>query len=339
MSVPKLNFLFSQAYIYKPTNALRELVLSPFSEVTDVMIDSGAFTNFRSKLRMLSLDQAYSPVVKLEDYIADCHLYKKHVWQYIQLDVIDSAEQTRANLNTMLDAGLTPMPVLLMRDDPKLITSFTPINPWVCIAGGVTESVGWIARRLRDVEAYADQKAMYHCLGVSKYPLCLQTPLHSGDSSTYAVGSRYGSVTMFTPYKGFLKVRLVEMHRRASTDREVLLGYLLKGGINQETIKDETQYAGLHSIPSLTTVYSFLRYHEHLSKLDRRYFFAVSNLSWISIIIAVLYSMTESGWSYKEAISAYTDLYHLQAKKDRQAYIDQVVRILKEKTYGSHSRG
>ncbi len=94
----KFPILASYAYLRETeTDRVRQLVADPRIEF---LLDSGAFTAFN-----------VGKTIELQDYIAWVHAWKPHLFGYMALDVLQDPVATDANQQTMMTAGLVPIPV------------------------------------------------------------------------------------------------------------------------------------------------------------------------------------------------------------------------------------
>ena len=128
VKLPRLNLLFSFAYVNQVDDMLSALL-----ETTNVLIDSGAFTNHQAGLK------GKPATATLPSYVEFCRKIDTRAWNYIALDVIGKKEKTRANLQAMLDAGLKPMPVFVYGEDYDRVGSLCEINGgrvWVATQRG-----------------------------------------------------------------------------------------------------------------------------------------------------------------------------------------------------------
>jgi len=188
-------FLFSFAYTErsKPLAHLVECLVD--AKVTEVMIDSGAFTAHRQG-REVDLKAYCAYVKRLQDEPA--------VWGCVQLDKINDSPTTRRSLQTMLDAGCRPMPVLTT--DMKIEEAAGLDKPCgkLCVAGALGQWEGhddWILSRYRRV-ARELPGAKLHGLAYVRWPTMFDASLASVDSSSHNTGGVYGSITSFDARTG-----------------------------------------------------------------------------------------------------------------------------------------
>lgn len=182
--------LFSYAYI-RNSDGLAELVrLFAGSGKTEVLIDSGAFTVHR-----------VGKSIDLQAYMAYCRSIETltSLWGFIQLDVIGNSAGTRRNLDTMVAAGLHPLPVFTVDMDFNCLPAFRKVNRRICVAGALGNFSGhmdWVSARYRRAKALVPD-AELHGLGFVRFPEMLRVGLTSSDSSSHSYGQRNAIINWY----------------------------------------------------------------------------------------------------------------------------------------------
>ena len=161
----------------------------------NLFIDSGAFTNFTSG----------TDKIKVDDY---CHFLTEHkdlVWRYINLDKIGDAKESEANYQEMQSRGFKPVPVFT-RDGlgnssqrKKDLFEMCQTTDFLClggVAGGLhrTENQKYVTGCSHFLKK---QKMPYHILGCGSPSIIKATRPYSCDSSSYCVGNKFGSMSLF----------------------------------------------------------------------------------------------------------------------------------------------
>jgi hypothetical protein len=164
----KLNVLISFAHIGKGLDDI------PTDE-WNIMLDSGAFTNFT----------AGRDVVKLDDYIAFVRDNQARLWHAINLDVIGNPQASKANFDAMQGAGLAPVPVFQRGDTFASLEQMFATSKLVAI-GGISQNMtaGAELDYLRNVMRRVQNRPV-HLLGIGWRLLAHYRP-YSGDNSTWA---------------------------------------------------------------------------------------------------------------------------------------------------------
>ena len=158
-----------------------------------LLIDSGAFTNYHK-----------GQVTSVAEYIAFIRDLPVEPWGYFQLDVIGDPVATMANLETMLDAGLTPIPVFTRGAAPEHLERMYETSHLVGL-GSLVGSNGALAYLKWAMEDLVRGRPL-HWLGVQRHDwICHYRPT-SVDGSTWGSAGMYGCMYV---YLG--KGRLIKM--------------------------------------------------------------------------------------------------------------------------------
>jgi len=295
--------------------------LAPY---VDFLVDSGAFTDYHAQMKASAERKSYSPI-SLDEYIAACRRYDGYVWQYIALDVIHDPPATRDNLRRMVDAGLRPMPVFVYPESLDAVPELVSINPHISVAGGAASKVGFAVQRYQRVFKASGGKAKIHALGFTRVPQIFQLPLASVDSSTYSAGSRFGQIYFYRPSQGMNTVSIDTIGKERNLP---VLRMLERSGVGFSKVKDPQEWRTHVGIPSLATIYAFVQLHRHCYVRGLRFAFAISNDSWLKLVLAVLAATHDMGFDFEESrrIAAYI------GKADVPETVAFAVDVLKRQT-------
>lgn len=175
------NILYSFAY-YSKTFAAK-LFDAAEQGLINVMIDSGAFTDFNSQSNKINIDNYCAFLQEADPYIEKA----------VMLDVIGNAEASRKNYEAMVARGLRPMFTATMFDrDFDYISKTLDLCRNICVAGGVTTKGPWMTKRIQDIYYKTGERARIHALGyVTRNMFSL--PIASVDSSSQNSALRYGN--------------------------------------------------------------------------------------------------------------------------------------------------
>jgi hypothetical protein len=286
--LPRLNFLVSYAFLRvgrRNENQTRfeelMLALAPYA---DVLIDSGAFTDFTKTRNALAAGTQYTPI-SVDEYIDACKLYRGKVWQYIMLDVIENAVASKQNLDRMVAAGLRPMPVFVYPESPDIVPELVAINPYICVPGGVEGRLQFVRQRYQFAYAKSDGRARIHGLGFVRHPDMFRLPLASVDSSSWTTGARFGVVSYYTPRGGTTR----SLWHEITQEREPSLWrHLQRCGIAPSDLSDPSNHKSNYGIPSLLSVFASVQQHQHCYRYGLRYFFSVARSLWIRQLLCVV---------------------------------------------------
>lgn len=149
----------------------------------NLLLDSGAFTNFTSGVEK----------IKLPDYIRFCQQHRQRFWRVINLDKIGDPEKSMANLRVMHQAGVRAIPVFQRGEDPAMLAEMGAMATPVCI-GGISQNLGASAEQeyVRATMKAARQLGVdVHLLGAGRAELIKFLPW-SADNSTWSSVPRFG---------------------------------------------------------------------------------------------------------------------------------------------------
>lgn len=331
--LPRLNLLISYAYLRDRTKQrgitlFEEMVLA-LSPYVDILIDSGAFTDYGQKKKALAAGKRHDGIT-VEEYIAACKRYHGRVWQYIMLDVIQNIEASRRNLAAMVGAGLKPMPVFIYPESYDEVPELVKINPHICVAGGVDAKRRFAQQRYQLTYKASGGEARIHGLGFVKHPDIFRLPLASVDSSSWCSGGRFGSISHYVPRTGFTTVNWREvkqdMHPR-------LWLHLQRCGIKPSDLSTVANHRQNFGIPAMTYAFAYLQLHQHCYSEGIRFFFAMPTTTWTQQLISIVAHTDTKANSFDYHAARATSIRARElAKRDPEAFTQWAVSVVKEKT-------
>lgn len=303
----ELEILFSHFYARKDP-LFHEAILM-LGKHARIIIDSGAYSN-----HMQSPDKP----VELADYTEACRkYYKAGAWQCIALDVIKNPPKSRENLERMVDAGVIPMPVFVYPEEYDYLHRLLEINKHICIAGGMDASRQFMIQRISRVYKESGGAAKLHGLAFVKWPIWLDAPLYSVDSSSWTGGLQYGAVHLFRGPTGFRVLGGVD-------DRNpVVLQLMRQCKIGADQVANRNMLYKAGSAVSFLTTYAHLRAQEYTRKMDKHYFLAVAARLNLATVIAVMNGMSETGFDFPLARDVFASL------KEKETWLRNLPAALK----------
>lgn len=299
-SAIKLSFLFSYAYI-RTGGAILHDTMQALAPKCRIMIDSGAFTNYKTMVKSAKQKKPFQPIT-LDEYMKACQDFQRF-YQYIQLDVIGNPQATRRNFDIMQAAGLNPMPV------------FTGGAPWadlayystkwqdICYGGIVRHAKNKVfVQNITNGLKMSGGKARFHLLGFARYPLVLSLPIKSFDSSSYAAGQQYGRLGIFSPQRG-----IYSLDRNENSNEYI--AELHRHNISPEILKNG-HWIGQRGMPTMTTMFAHLSMMQYvLQTRNLFYFLAVPNMHLLEALLSVYASMKGDTYDYPEALERYEEIH------------------------------
>jgi hypothetical protein len=304
----KVNLLFS--YAFAREDPLFECMISAFSDMTDVFIDSGAFTAWKTGHQ-----------IRLEDYMKFCHKYKDKAWGYIQLDVIKDSVGTAKNLDIMYQEGLKPVPVLQVCDPAERCVDLIKYNKKIAISGGAIDGV-----RINDIidkfnEAYklTNGEIKIHGLGYTRVSNLFDLPLASVDSSTYMAGTRYGRFMRLINGK-INSINFAGMKAQTSWFDEECVRFMSRCGITMKDINTKKFRQGLDSFMSLAGVFAYLKLIKYSEERGKKFFLCILTYDNLVAIASVLSTMSDDCFNFNMARKRFKILNDTH-KKDKLKFI------------------
>lgn len=332
----KMNLLVSHAFLRTDVRFSEYvLALAPF---LNLMIDSGAFSNYSAKLKAAKNGLKYNPIT-LEEYInAGQKYYHGRVWQYVMLDVIRNREASEYNLQAMLDAGLRPMPVFIEGYAYEQILDLIKINRRICVAGGVGSADQYIYQRYQKAYAASKGQALIHGLGFLRWPDVFQLPLATGDSSTSSSGARFGHISFYDKRQGTKRIHwkdLLSPKGKNAPYYSELLGKMRSYGITIEQMKNPASYSKMHGIHSLLELFAAVQFQDHATEVGFGMFMAISKSTWLHMLFAVLTALDDNGFDYNQAVFWTNHLREMWNEKNDTGWrkvVDHCINQLMTKT-------
>jgi hypothetical protein len=303
MSKPQLNLLMSYAYVGRSTKARGLLDAMLDGGHVRMLIDSGAFTDFSRKRKAVETGESYKPIV-LSEYVAFCRTVHGRAFQYINLDVVKNAEATYSNYQTMLDAGLNPMPVFVVGEDWSRMAEYVTRNEWVCCSGGVDMPDRAIWARYKQAFAASGGKAKIHGLGFLRWPDVFKLPIRSGDSHACFNGAKYGLITIYDPLQGFVYIdRTKPDSKRAKQGWLRAVGMMRRFGINADDVLTMANWRSATGISTFLTMLAHLSFQVHARSRDFLAYVVCGGASHLYTLAATI-----AGW-HASSFAVYRETY------------------------------
>lgn len=236
----------------------------------ELLIDSGAFSAKNSGAE-----------ISLDEYMDFLFKNEKRLFGYIALDVIGDPVATEQNLNTMLKAGLKPIPVLTLTEGEERMNYLFTLSEWVALGG---------FRRPRKGAAPDDYIAMkmkwangrhVHWLGYTRQPQLLAWKPYSCDSASWAGALMYGRVAVYMGNGRWRNFDKNEFHKKRLVLDLELMKRFSHYEIDTKDLLDERQWRntnrGVTVVANLPAV-SWVEYQQDiLKKCGTRVFLALSS--------------------------------------------------------------
>lgn len=303
----KIGILSSYAYMRK--NAEFASILTVLSELglINFLVDSGAFTAYHA-----------GSEISLPDYMEFCKRVHDKCYQYIMLDVIANPVRTRQNLDTMLQAGLKPMPVFTIGEEFSVVKELVEYNECICVAGGAATKGPVMQARIQKAYKASKGKAKIHGLAFVKYPLVAQLPMITCDSSTYTAGNRFGMACIFDKVNGMRQVPYKEGLRKGE-----LLSSRYMSGLTPAQINNDDTFKGTLAPQVFQSYQSYIEMEQRFSYYKRKYFFAMTNIIQLSCLIVTLECQKKFGrYDHTYGCKLYKEISAL-SKKPKE-YINRI---------------
>jgi hypothetical protein len=297
---PRITLLMSYHYLRGDVHLAAALKVLGDSGVVDIMVDSGAFSQYMSGKALARQGKKVSDPINVRDYIAWVKENRECIWQHIALDVIKDPPGTRRNLDTMVDAGLRPV--------LELVPQLVKVNPLVCVAGGADAARAFVQQRIQKVFAVSGGKARIHGLAFVKHPDIYQLPLYSADSSSWMAGGRFGTLSRYSPRDGLVSTPW----QKAVRDPAWLRYMVEQCGVPARRVADPEFHRRVCGIGSFVTAYASLRQVEFASRRGVRLMFVCANPNMVKWMAAVLAGAHEDrsrdSFDYMAAREVYLNL-------------------------------
>lgn len=325
--VPRLNVLISYAFLR--SSKTYRTVMEAMLPYTNILIDSGAFTNWSEAIKSNVLGQE-SDLITMDEYCEFIDHYEKDIWQYIALDVIRDPEGTQRNLDEMYQRGYKPMPVLTPNEDVKVVKSYVDnYSRRICISGGAGgKKEAALRKRFRDAFDISGGKALIHGLGYMRWPDTFFIPIATSDASSSSSGARFGVTQVYTRDKGYLRFRLDDVNKYKSMKQaekdvvDLVLSKLRSYNIPSDMIFDNKYYRTMHGINTLVTLFSVLEHQAHCDEVGYGLFDALSASTWGLLKICSLAAVDKDKpgiFDYMKAVEIHKEVTALIKEKPQAA--------------------
>lgn len=235
-----------------------------------VMVDSGAYSA-----------HTQGEQVDLGAYARFVARRESMIWDHVVLDVVGRRADTRANLRAMRKRGLRPMAVLTddmdPADAPALIEASG--NERLCVAGATHWETNAILARIALVRRAAPM-ARVHGLGLTRDTAAWRSGAMTVDSSTWAVGTRYGKFSTFSIANGCRQHDWRELRAAKSMAQwpEEVRDVAVRSGIRPKDTRAAWFNSGALSALNLITCEAWLRFAAFALARGVGFFFATTSL-------------------------------------------------------------
>lgn len=322
--LPKLNMLFSYGVIGRHKSFMD--VIQGIGDYTNIMIDSGAFSNRSIHIKHIKYDSSLDKVVTLDEYVDFLKLAHNKIWGYINLDVMGEPIPTRENYDALLNKGFHPIPVITQGVTREEVEEIIGTSDRVGIASGLKAAPPVISF----VNSISGGKTRMHLLGYSEYPQVTQIPIRYCDSSSFMAGGRYGSLCIFNKSIGIKAHSLRRSSRRGAIPIDVL-NELERCNVSMDDFGDKVFGTGISSPTCLSSINAYVELHKAIN--DKvAYFFSISTLGWLNAVLAIVNAKADgSAFDYQVARDEYNRLQSF-SKTSVNSYVDEMVAILKKNT-------
>jgi len=181
-----MNLKLLLSYHYFKNQDLDKIIHENFDDVRpQIFIDSGAYSAFTQGV-----------TINIREYAEWVKRWKHLITTYSNLDVIGSAEQTQVNQSRLHDFGLDPLPVFHVGEPWQYLEHYIERYKYIALGGMVPYAtqpkllMPWLIRAFK----MAQGRTVYHGFGCTSFELLRNLPWYSVDSTTWAMGIRYGSM-------------------------------------------------------------------------------------------------------------------------------------------------
>tara|TARA_R110000824_G_scaffold25461_4_gene88719 strand:- start:716 stop:1573 length:858 start_codon:yes stop_codon:yes gene_type:complete len=251
--------------------------LDSFGPDTRLLVDSGAFTNWKA-----------NKDTKVEDYISFIKGLPVKPWRYFTLDKIGDPVTTKRNLYTMLDAGLTPVPIFTRGNTLEALDELYQYSDLVGlgVGTGTRGSLNYIRWVMEN------NTRPVHWLGICNPNLGLYYQPYSCDSTTWESGGRFGRISLYMGQGQFGQfTRQMAGTAPPSADVwRVLESY----GIDPYELRYEVNWrGGRDNLARRLGGQSWLRYAEEVER-------TTGSLVFLAFINVMALQVLLDGWRYNK---------------------------------------
>ena len=245
-------------------------VLRHYGKGLRVMVDSGAYIDF-------SHGREPWTVQKFIDWIREIEPVIKSITGayagYMTLDVIGDPVTTRSNYETLLDAGLSPIPIITRGTGGEDIRRYQETSDYVGF-GGIARSsnntnvVRWLMNQLQ-----GDNRA--HWLGFANHNFVNYYRPQSVDTSAWVRAARFGEVDIYMGNGGFSRIhkgkRRINTEQRRALRRMGFAPSRLEGA-SRQTITGNKRH---NSIGYCVAFRSYVEYAREIERNARTHYYFV----------------------------------------------------------------
>ena len=277
----KHNILMARQLFLSPSGAAipyGELYLREIGKYCRILIDCGAYTEF-------SLGHPSMEIGDFIRWISSLVSRNRHIeeLEYFALDVIGDGPKTRYNYDAMLDAGLTPIPIVTRGVSRADIKRYIDTAPKIAF-GGIGGTVGKRGQdqTLRRMISQVPVGYPQHWLGFTKHDYMVHYRPASVDAVSWVGGRAYGRTMI---YHGNLSRPETPTKTLSPRCRDTLRRHGFAPEMVAALRSSETGVR--HTLAQCVTIDSYVRYAEDLqSKLGTRYYFAGTTNPKLMAILA-----------------------------------------------------
>ena len=216
-----------------------------------IFLDSGAFSGFTQKKE-----------IELQKYIDFIKSKPLSITTYANLDVIGDDKETWKNQLRMEKAGLSPLPVYHLNDNPMYLDKYIEKYNYICLGGlakgfGATQRIQFLDRCFARIESSTKQIKV-HGFGVTDLQILHRYSWHSVDSTTHSVAARFGEVFILTASNDLLRVTVSDKRKKDKKNLQhfknicsILKVQIEKAGYKYEDIIENTEIRVLYNAKKL----------------------------------------------------------------------------------------
>lgn len=203
--------LVSYAYLKSaPTEVVDWLYGASEAGDIELLLDSGAFTATNA-----------GATISITDYISFLKANKGRFFGYIQLDVIGDPAQSSVNLQRMLDAGLSPLPVHVRGDDEQRMDELFELSEWVALGGFRRPGRGPAPKPyIKEKMKWAKGRRV-HWLGYTNPTMVASFKPYSVDCSSWAYGGMYGWLYLYNGNGSWARIHRKDKSKHRLTPRQM----------------------------------------------------------------------------------------------------------------------
>ena len=184
---PKFPLLVSYAYLRKCRPEDRKWILEEATnEGFEVLLDSGAFTAANC-----------GETILLDEYSSFLKKYQKSFFGYFTLDVLQDPETTKTNLASLLDQGLSPIPIHVWGSDEETMSDLFKLSDFVGLGGFKRPHRGPAPKNYVFKKMEWANGRNVHWLGYTNLPMVSALTPFSCDCSSWTAGVRYGRADFY----------------------------------------------------------------------------------------------------------------------------------------------